>query len=115
MIQKMFTIYDEKAQAYLPPFFLHADGMAMRTFADCVNSNDHQFGKHPQDYTLFTIGEFDDALGGLVVFDHRKMLGNGVEFIKAPQIELADVHRKQETLIGDEAPIQRSSEGGNSS
>ena len=59
----MFSIYDEKAQAYLPPFILPATEMAIRTFGDCVNSQEHQFGKHPADYTLYQIAEFDDDTG----------------------------------------------------
>ena len=60
MMHKLFTIYDQKAQAYLPPFFMHQTGMALRVFSDCVNSNDHQFGKHPADYTIFELGTFND-------------------------------------------------------
>ena len=59
----MFSIYDEKAQAYLPPFILPETGMAIRTFGDCINSQEHQFGKHPADYTLYQIAEFDDDTG----------------------------------------------------
>lgn len=60
MKQKIFTIYDSKAKAYLTPFFLHQDGMALRIFTDCVNDPAHQFGKHPEDYTLFNIGSWSD-------------------------------------------------------
>lgn len=56
MMQKIFTIYDSKAHAYLPPFFLPEAGMAVRVFSDCVNDKSHQFSKHPGDYTLFQIG-----------------------------------------------------------
>jgi len=56
----IFTIYDSKAKAYLVPFFLHQDGMALRVFADCVNDTTHQFGKHPEDYILFNIGSWED-------------------------------------------------------
>jgi len=60
MDQKIFTIFDSKAGAYLTPFFLHADGMAIRVFTDCVNDKTHQFGKHPEDYILFNIGSWSD-------------------------------------------------------
>lgn len=63
MVHKMFTIFDQKAKAWLPPFFLPQEGVAIRTFADCVNSPDHNFGRHPEDYSLFCIGSFDDAAG----------------------------------------------------
>lgn len=66
MIHKMFSIFDSAAEAYLPPFALPTEGMAVRTFTDCVNSEKHQFGVNPGDYTLFELGTFDDGKG---VFD----------------------------------------------
>ena len=34
--------------------------MAVRTFADMANDSNHNIGKHPEDYTLYHIGEWDD-------------------------------------------------------
>lgn len=76
----MFSVYDEKARAYLPPFILPEIGMATRTFGDCINSEDHQFGKHPSDYTLFKIADFDDETGEPT--PDKSSIGNGVEFIE---------------------------------
>lgn len=80
MKHKIFTIFDVKAGAYLPPFFMHAEGMAIRAFTDCIRAPDHQFNKHPQDYTLFHIGEFSDQ-DALVVHYPPVSLGNGIEFV----------------------------------
>ena len=76
----LFTIYDEKAEVFLPPFFVPTIGIATRAFVDCINSDDHQFGKHPSDYTLFQLGSFDDSNAEL---EHlpKKSIGNGVEFV----------------------------------
>ncbi len=60
---KVYSVYDSKAKAFLPPFYLPMEGMAVRTFSDCINSDSHQFGAHPEDYGLFTLGEFDDQSG----------------------------------------------------
>ena len=79
----MFCVYDEKAKAFLPPFVLPEAGMAIRVFSDCCNADDHQFGKHPSDYTLFEIGEWlDHESGGLRPYDAYRSLGNGVEFVE---------------------------------
>lgn len=93
MIQKLYTVYDEKAQAYLPPFFVPTDGLATRAFKDCVNSADHQFGKHPSDYTLFFLGEFTDHDGQFALTD-RKSMGNGVEYLE-PKNPLSENNRPQ--------------------
>lgn len=59
MIQQVYSVFDVKAGAFLTPFFLPSDGMAIRIFSDCVRDPNHQFGKHPEDYTLFRVGNFD--------------------------------------------------------
>lgn len=63
MIFRMFAVFDDKAKAYLPPFVVPEVGQAVRSFSDAVNMKDHQFNRHPSDYTLFLIADFDDARG----------------------------------------------------
>lgn len=84
---KIMAVYDEKAQAYLPPFFLPNVAMGERVFSDCVNSSDHQFSKHPYDYTLFSLGEFDVETGEFDIAVAKK-LQNGVECKKPPPPEI---------------------------
>lgn len=86
---KMFTVYDGKAFAYLPPFYLLREEMAQRAFGECVNSKDHQFGRHPHDYTLFKIGVFDDETAVCVTFAPES-LGNGVEHLKPKNTDNVD-------------------------
>lgn len=75
----LFTVYDEKAEVFMPPFFVPTIGLATRAFSDCVNG-EHQFAKHPQDYTLFQLGHFDDSNAEMISAT-KKSLGNGVEYI----------------------------------
>lgn len=82
MIYDSFAVYDEKAEAFLPPFILPNVAMAKRIFSDCVNSDTHQFGKNPYDYTLFRLGQFDDSSGQFLLERSKQPLGNGVEFIR---------------------------------
>ncbi len=86
MKHRMFCIHDVKAAAFMQPWFLHTDGMATRAFADCVNDPEHNFGRHPADYSLFYIGEFNDSTG-MCITQAPMSLGNGVEFIS---LELTD-------------------------
>lgn len=110
---KIFTIRDEKAEAYLPPFFLPQSGMALRTFTDCVNSKDHQFGAHPHDYTIFEIGVFNDRNAGIEIYNAPKPLGNGVEFLK-PQKEASGDLFDATPTIGNDTPILGGASSGNS-
>ncbi len=108
MILKVFTVYDEKAHAYLPPFFLPREEQAIRTFTDCVNAEDHQFGKHPHDYTLFGCGEFNDNTATFLVKSAHS-LGNGVEFLQS----IARPEALQNE-IGNDARVQSDTKSGNS-
>lgn len=56
---QIFSIYDQAAKAYITPFFLPNEEMALRAFSNCVNDPDHQFHKVPTDYSLWAIGFFD--------------------------------------------------------
>lgn len=85
MLNKIFTIFDQKAKAHLPIFMLPTEGMATRTFADCINKPGHQFNAHPADYTLLEIGAFDDETGKVTSLDVSKSYGTGVEFVLQPE------------------------------
>lgn len=79
MIQKIFAVYDSAAKAYLSPFCLPREEMALRSFRDAVNS-EHQFANHPEDYTLFLLGEYDNRTGQ--VQNHTpgpKLIGTALE------------------------------------
>lgn len=91
MILKVFSVYDSKAEAYLPPFFMNNSGAARRIFGDCANDPDHMFGKHPEDYTLFEIAEFDDASAVVTPAKTPVSLGLGLEYIVSESYEDASV------------------------
>lgn len=84
MIHKIFTIHDAAAKAYLAPFFLPEEGQSIRGFTTAVNNPEHSFGQWPKDYTLFTIGTFDDETGNITMYQTHKPLGNGLSFVQTP-------------------------------
>ena len=60
--------------------------MAIRTFSDCVQDSSHAFNRHPTDYTLFQIGEFDDNTGIITTHETKLILGNGLDFINEDNV-----------------------------
>lgn len=58
-----YTVFDRKSGVYHAPYFAVSDGAAVRSFADLANDPQTQVGRHPGDYVLYRIGEFDDASG----------------------------------------------------
>lgn len=82
-----FSVYDEKAKAFLPPFFLHNADIAKREFGFCVNDKNHAFGKAPHDYTLFSVGAFDDNTG--ILLGEKNPIANGVEYVQPQMADTA--------------------------
>lgn len=75
MIIRIFTVFDEKANAYMSPFGFGHIGEAVRSFIDAARSPDHKFYKHGHDFTLYHHGHFDDGTGLFDLFAQPKMIG----------------------------------------
>lgn len=69
MKSKMFAIFDKKALAFMMPFCMQNNMLAIRAFSDLATTSDHPINKHPEDYSLYYVGEFDDANGQVGVVD----------------------------------------------
>lgn len=81
MITNLFTIYDNKAAIYNTPFSQNNNAEAMRTFADMANDEKTTISKHPDDYDLYKIGEWNSNNGEVVGTD-KTHLANGQDFIQ---------------------------------
>jgi len=97
MILQIFTVYDIKARAYLPPFFVPSIEVAKRTFLDASLDKEHQFGKHPEDYNLMHLGEFNDENGTFNILESKVSLGLGIEH-KAAYENFLEVAKKNQQL-----------------
>lgn len=85
MRQCVFTIFDDKAKAFLPPFYMPLKPMALRTFTNCVNDPTHAFCANPEDYTLFYLGIFDNESGRLELLETHEVVCNGVQVKKVQE------------------------------
>lgn len=81
---KVFTVFDTKAEAYLQPFFMQTRGQAIRAWSDSVNDEQTQFFRHPADFVLYEIGEYDELQGTIRMYDAKISLGVALEFHKTP-------------------------------
>jgi len=113
MEHKIFSIYDQKAYAYLPPFTLPTADMAERTFMDCVNSQDHAFGRNPADYTLFELGTYDDNKGLISPHEVVRTIGNGIEYVKSHSLNPEGNNNGNIHAVGNGAPILPGADSGN--
>lgn len=60
MKKLIFSIYDVKGKFYSTPFYVINKPTAVRTFTDAVHDEQTLICKHPEDYSLYYLGEFED-------------------------------------------------------
>jgi hypothetical protein len=105
---KIYSIYDNKAQAFLPLFQVRADGEALRQFKELANNKQTNISKYPEDFALMEMGTFDDAHGKINALSAPKNLGLASEFVDhtAPIGEgetlVTDFKKKVEEKYGKE-------------
>jgi len=90
MLLKAFAIYDMKSEMYSRPFFAINAGEATRIFGDAVNEAGSPYNKHPEDFTLYGVGSYDDLLGELDKATHEN-LGCALTYLNTGGPILKDV------------------------
>jgi len=79
---KVFTVFDAKIGAYAKPFFMNTKGEAFRAWIDTVNDPNTSINKHPEDYQLYEMGDYDDATGKFENYPSPVSLGYASEVHK---------------------------------
>jgi len=80
-MQKLYVLHDIKSETYTAPTLNPARGQAIRSFADAVNDTKNQsvLSTHPEDFTLFEIGEYDIKTGTITLYDSKVAVANGLD------------------------------------
>lgn len=96
MTLRVYTVFDSKIGTYMRPFVMQTKGEALRSWVDIVNDPQTQFNKHPEDFTLFEIAEYDDATGKFTNHPTPVSLGLALEFLKNTYATIGD-----RSVVGD--------------
>lgn len=83
---KVYGIFDDKAAAYSNPFFMIHHGQALRAFGDVVQDPNSSIHRHPSDFHLYYIGDFDNESGQFTSFEPQ-FLGHAVDFLNVKPLE----------------------------
>lgn len=69
----IFCVKDRATETFGTPMFLVAKGQAIRSFTDEVNraSEDNQLYRHPDDFDLYELGEWETSTGEFLVWTPR--------------------------------------------
>lgn len=87
MILKAYSIYDLKSAAFGAPFFFHQHGQAMRAVMDAAADANSMLSRHPADFALYCVGQWDDQTGRLEG-SAPEQLGLVTAFLPQPQPQL---------------------------
>lgn len=73
------SVKDSAIDAFLRPFCVQAIGQAVRSFTDEVNRSaaDNSMWQHPEDYSLWYLGTFDEETGLFEDQSSVRMLARG--------------------------------------
>jgi hypothetical protein len=86
LILQIFSIFDQAAGAFLPPWHAQTLEVALRRFRATVNAHHQEsnpIAEYPEDYTLFHLGEFDQATGETRPLPTPHSLGVAVTFVES--------------------------------
>ena len=61
----VLSVFDKATGAYMRPWYAQTEGQALRLFIDELRSGNSPIKDHPEDYSLFQIGTFEDSTGEL--------------------------------------------------
>jgi len=81
MLLNMYSIYDSKSKVYSKPFYCLNQDIALRSIVDLLTNGDSDPRRHPEDFHLYYIGEFDDSTGVIISCDGAQHL---FKFIDIP-------------------------------
>ena len=76
MIHGVYAYRERAVSGFLPPFFMPADGAAIRSFLEAASDVQHQFAKHKEDYSLWKLGTWDDSSGRFEMLQDNVFLVN---------------------------------------
>jgi len=81
MIKLVCCVLDKTLGIHAHPFVAHNEGSAIRDFGHACRDPNSALNKSPSDFSLVSIGEFDDETGSLTPHNH-KLLAQAVQFIQ---------------------------------
>lgn len=76
------AVRDVKADCYFTPILADNKAIAMRNFADAAANPDLTIVKHPEDYALYHLGEYDQATGKITALDQPVHICSAEEMLR---------------------------------
>jgi len=84
MKAQIYAVWDTCTGIYEKPFFHTADDAVKREFQDVAMEEGHAINKHPEHYSIWRLGSFDN-LNGNILDEKNECLWQAVEAISQSQ------------------------------
>lgn len=79
MKSNVYATYDTCAGIYSKPFTAQSDNEVVRSFGDIVKDKTHPIGQHPEHYSVWRIGSFNDQDAKLIPDNPKECLITAME------------------------------------
>jgi hypothetical protein len=80
MIKQLLSLFDSKTGHFADPITVLSKGEALRSFADAANNPESDINKHPEDFSIHVIGQFDTTSGSIMPTTAPESLGTALEY-----------------------------------
>lgn len=68
---RLYSYYDKKGETFSQPFIQFTDGIAIRNFTEAISNKESVFGKFPDDFELYYLGDIDESTGHFSLPDDK--------------------------------------------
>lgn len=85
---KVFVLKDDKSKSYGMPITSQSRGMFIRELQEQLSSGQSVISRHPQDFGVFEIGEYDPRTGQVLLYEQKTHLGLAQDF-RVPEKSLS--------------------------
>lgn len=82
MTLRIFAVYDSASESYSPPVYMMSRGAALRSFMDTLQDAKSEWAKHPEHYTLFLFGDWDQREGKFALLDTPEVVAKAWELVQ---------------------------------
>lgn len=77
---QVYSIFDNALKVYSQPFVLPTTAVAIRSFSELLKDENSQIAKHPADFFLFQLAEYDDEVGQFQNMHAPQKVAHALEF-----------------------------------
>lgn len=93
-MDKIYSIFDEKAQVFNTPFTEHNENTAIRSFTNLCLDGTGMVSKYPEDFKLYHIGDFDVVKGIITALPVPEFVVSAMQVISSRLVSREDDEAK---------------------